>query len=90
MSLLRLSKRSTQLTLHVNLRSTRVSLSSFCSLLNVVQVFSLLLVPFSKRQFFEVNARVAGSMWKVMQVRSFYILDKTIYLFLPPFFLVVI
>lgn len=46
-----------------------VPFSSFCSLLNVVQVFSLLLVPFSKRQFFEVNARVAGSMWKVMQVR---------------------
>ncbi|KAF9210349.1 hypothetical protein BGZ59_009543 [Podila verticillata] len=43
------------------------ALFSFCSLLNVVQVFSLLLVPFSKRQFFEVNARVAGSMWKVMQ-----------------------
>ncbi|KAG9062396.1 hypothetical protein KI688_005311 [Linnemannia hyalina] len=44
------------------------ALFSFCSLLNVVQVFSLLLEPFSKRLFFEVNARVAGSMWKVMQL----------------------
>ncbi|KAF8937697.1 hypothetical protein EDD21DRAFT_367480 [Dissophora ornata] len=44
------------------------ALFSFCSLLNVVQVCSLLLSPFSKRLFFEVNARVAGSMWKVMQM----------------------
>ncbi|KAG0302939.1 hypothetical protein BGZ98_007114 [Dissophora globulifera] len=43
------------------------ALFSFCSLLNVVQVFSLLIRPFSKRLFFELNARVAGSMWKVMQ-----------------------
>ncbi|ORZ13837.1 hypothetical protein BCR41DRAFT_422738 [Lobosporangium transversale] len=44
------------------------ALFSFCSLLNVVQVFSLLLRPFSKSLFFEVNARVAGSMWKIMQL----------------------
>ncbi|CAO3566497.1 hypothetical protein BGZ70_000960 [Mortierella alpina] len=44
------------------------ALFSFCSLLNVVQVFSILLQPFSKSLFFEVNARVAGSMWKVMQL----------------------
>ncbi|KAG0352514.1 hypothetical protein BGZ54_002718 [Gamsiella multidivaricata] len=44
------------------------ALFSFCSLLNVVQAFSLFLRPFSRRLFFEVNARVAGSMWKVMQM----------------------
>ncbi|KAF9178338.1 hypothetical protein BGZ50_007817 [Haplosporangium sp. Z 11] len=44
------------------------ALFSFCSMLNVVQVCSLFLRPISKRLFFEVNARVAGSMWKVMQM----------------------
>ncbi|KAF9437910.1 hypothetical protein BGZ76_010621 [Entomortierella beljakovae] len=45
------------------------ALFSFCSLINVVQVFSLLIRPFSKRLFFEINARVAGAMWRVMQKR---------------------
>ncbi|KAF9168682.1 hypothetical protein DFQ26_002582 [Actinomortierella ambigua] len=45
------------------------ALFGFCSVLNVIQVCSLLLAPFSKRWFYEVNARVAGSMWKVMQRR---------------------
>ncbi|KAG0262981.1 hypothetical protein BG011_009479 [Mortierella polycephala] len=44
------------------------ALFSFCSMLNVVQVCSLFLRPISRRLFFEVNARVAGSMWKVMQM----------------------